>query len=399
MQATLPIPRERDTPLWVAAVGMSVVLNLAFVLLMAFATLKSDFFNVPPKTSEPPTRAVTIQPVTRESPEAAETPEERAASFARTSENQAGPAPDDAPFIGERDTRARSEKEPGEDSPILPSQDGIEARVDEVETTESEYQDGDLAHRDDGAPGAEPAPEIEPTPDRAERDASAAAEAEPPAAEVPRTDDEVAGERTSLAESPFPYDRPVRPDAEEAEDPAATPETTDEPPEETGPSEERLAEQPEEDDEPAEETAERGEPRPEVTPRPAGGGRPGFRGNQRKTQLKGSISRRGESSLDVKSGPLGRYNAALSRAIEKAWQREAVANRDYIVPGVIRVRVVLDAEGQVRSVGKVDEFGIGAIQRGFTYRAIREAELPDMPDEVRNELDGDPLELLYNFIF
>jgi hypothetical protein len=61
--------------------------------------------------------------------------------------------------------------------------------------------------------------------------------------------------------------------------------------------------------------------------------------------------------------------------------------------------VVLDEQGRVRTVGTVEEFGIGVIQKGFTHKAIREADLPRMPDEVRKELQGEPLELLYNFIF
>jgi hypothetical protein len=60
---------------------------------------------------------------------------------------------------------------------------------------------------------------------------------------------------------------------------------------------------------------------------------------------------------------------------------------------------VLDESGQVRSVGTVEEVGVGTIQKGFTHQAIREADLPEMPAEVRRQLDGEALELLYNFIF
>ena len=138
-------------------------------------------------------------------------------------------------------------------------------------------------------------------------------------------------------------------------------------------------------------------PKEKVNPSPAGN--QGFRGNQRKTELKGSISRSGHSAVDMEAGALGKYQAAIGRAIEKSWQRKMIENRDYILPGSLSLRVVLDPQGKVRSILPVNEFKGGIIQKGFTHSAIREADLPAMPAEVKSELDGDPLELLYNFIF
>jgi outer membrane biosynthesis protein TonB len=176
----------------------------------------------------------------------------------------------------------------------------------------------------------------------------------------------------------MPVDRPVPPEVAE-EEPKRSPET-DKP-------------------EPVPPAVEEAPKQATSTPAGAPGSDPGFRGFQRRTELQGSISRQGRSALDVKSGPLGKYHAAIGRAIERAWQRQVVRNRDFITPGVLRIRVVLDEDGRVRSVGTVEEVGVGSIQKGFTHAAIREAELPEMPTEVKRELDGEPLELLYNFIF
>lgn len=403
MTTIASIPHKRDTSLWLAAAGISLVLNLIVVVVMAYLSLNSIFYEVPPPRPKAETRAVTIQPVISEVLEDEQVQKEKEqAAFARTSESQAGPAPEDAPFIGEHDTLAKSEKEPKQGHENLPSQEGVEPRVaGQVETTESDYQDGDLAHSREGSqPAASAPPTSESDSEAVETPVSEAVAPPPPApAERVGPDDVIEGKRTELAESPFPYELPVRPDAGENDELKATDETRDEAQDEVAEKPvEREAKQPTERANEPQQTAAT-PPNPQKKPKPSTESEPGFRGFQRKTQLKGSISRRGESSLDVKSGPLGKYHAALSRAIEKAWQREAVANRDYITPGVIRVRVVLDKEGKVRSVGTVDEFGIGAIQRGFTHRAIRDAELPEMPKEVKNELGGEPLELLYNFIF
>jgi hypothetical protein len=41
----------------------------------------------------------------------------------------------------------------------------------------------------------------------------------------------------------------------------------------------------------------------------------------------------------------------------------------------------------------------GEIQKGFTLNSIRQAKLPSIPNDLKKELDGEPIELLYNFYF
>lgn len=376
--ATLHSNRSDDARLWLAALLWSLGLNGAFVLVLAFLAMQNLIFQPPVRAEEeaaaPESRSITIEPVTRaEEPAAPPKPK----GFARTSADQTQEIPDDPDFIGERDTVATSDKAPMEEAEELPNQDGIEPRVGEIETTESDYQDGTLEHDQPAAP-------MPPDPVVAEELREPPVEpvepvqpAQPTGTESMTEEEGVAGARNRLAEGPLPVDRPVPPDAVEEEPKAAPGERTEE---QEMVEEEEVEEQPK----PAQ---------------PAPTNEPGFRGFQRKTRLKGSISRTGTSSLDVKDGALGRYHAAIGRAIEQAWQRRVIQHRDLITPGVIRIQVVLDENGQVRSVGTVEEFGIGVIQKGFTHRAIREADLPKMPDEVRRELQGEPLELLYNFIF
>ena len=126
---------------------------------------------------------------------------------------------------------------------------------------------------------------------------------------------------------------------------------------------------------------------------------PGFTGYQRKTRIQGSITRQGRSALDVEDSALGRYHAALSRAVEKEWQLNCVRNRDYLLPGQLIVRFVLEPSGKVRSLVFVEEVEGGGIQKGFTLESIRTAKIPPFPAELKKQLDGEPLEVTYSFTF
>ncbi|GAA5482474.1 hypothetical protein [Haloferula sargassicola] len=317
------------------------------------------------KVEENAEAPLVIVPMIPQPPAAPAEPAVPKKQFARTTPDQAGPAPEDAPFIGENDTRAAGDlPADATANPLTASQQGIDAKDREMETTESDYQDGDLAHRDLGDASADPMV-AEPTPPNERQEPSEAAAPRPASREKPTT---------SLATGPDPIDVATR-EAELAMESAEVEETP----------KEKVADKPREEVKPK--------------PQPVAEKAPGFRGNQQRVRLKGAISRSGKPALDVNAGPLGRYHAALSRAIEKSWQRAAVRNRDFITPGVLRVQVVLDPTGKVRTVGLMDEVGTTTIQRGFTFSSIREADLPEMPEEVRRELNGEPLELLYNFIF
>ena len=41
----------------------------------------------------------------------------------------------------------------------------------------------------------------------------------------------------------------------------------------------------------------------------------------------------------------------------------------------------------------------GEVQKGFTIDSIREAQIPAMPSEIKKDMEGDSLELIYNFYF
>lgn len=365
-------PFQSQARLWLTAFVASALLNVGVWLLLGAWVIGSLMIRPPAPEAAPLDTVAWIVPQTVEAeaePPPAPAPAQRPA-FARTSPDQVEAVPEKPRFIGERNTRATSDAPPVAGAPEMPSQKGREPRFeDEIETTESRYQDGELSNDRLAPPTAADAPSpADSPPVEAPVDAPMKREVSP------ATEPPPAKER--LAEGPVPVDRNV---------PEAAKEEAPKPP---------VARSSESKD-PAREAA-----RPAEAPKPAApAATPGFRGNQTKTRLEGSITRSGRSALDVEDSLLGRYHAAVSRAVEKEWQRNCVRNRDYITPGLLTMSFLLDASGKVRSVRVVEDVQVGAIPKGFTLNSIHDAEIPAMPGELKKQLGGEPLELIYRFNF
>jgi hypothetical protein len=345
--------------LWLVAFGWSLLVNLGLLLVLGLGLLES---HLPGKRSEV-MRSVVAEPVLTIVPEIA-VPEVRKKPmkprFARTSDEQeSADSVKDAPFIGERSTRATSDRAPTSTAPAQPSQKGIRPRDEsEIETTESRYQDGEM---------------FKPSKSREsprEAQASAQAGAAPDGEKGVNPSDKASSSRSGLVQGPNPVDVAVSPEQEQSP---------------------RMAEA----SEPlTEEKAKVVSPRP---PEPKK--EKEFRGNQRKTAMVGSISRTGPSALDVADTPLGRYQATISRAVEIEWQRNCVRHRDFITPGFLTVRFFVETSGKVKSVQFVGDMETGEVQKGFTLNAIRKAAIPPMPQALRKEYDDEPLELMFRFYF
>ncbi len=395
-------PFESQARLWLVAFAASALVNLLVLGVVGFwviariamrppsrsAELSETVAMIVPKvmaeTSLVPLPTDPAEPLTSAEPAAStapappeEVPTSGAKPFVRTSADQTAAAPENPDFMGERNTVATSEGMPQPEAPELPNQTGREPLSDgEIETTQSDYQDGDLVPSGPDQTGeAEMA--IPPSPETSAESAGTEAASSgalehpsPPAAEP-----SLAKER--LAEGPVPVDRRVK--AEEMEE---VPKPT--PPERQAEGKEAVVGK--------DKVAEQAKPA-------ASSRKPGFQGNQSKTRLEGSITRVGRSALNVEDSVLGRYHATVSRAVEKAWQLHCVRNRDYITPGQLTLRVMLESSGKVRSMGVVEEIGVGNIQKGFTLNSIHDAEIPAMPADLKKQLDGEPLELIYRFNF
>jgi outer membrane biosynthesis protein TonB len=340
-----------DARLWAISLIVSLVVNFAVLIALSHEHLRSLLFIHRTFEATPPPPVETVVTILA-MPEAASKTPAADPQFARTSEDQRADRPEKPAFIGERDTAATSDRAPDATAPELPSQAGIEPKHEaDLETTESDFSDGEQEQEAEPAVAAVPVEEA----------------AQPPAPSKP------AKPVDRLLEGPNPVDVAV-PEPKPEEEAKPTPPET--PPRE-------IAEQP---------------PEKKPTP-PAAPQDPAFRGNQSKTAIRGSITRTGRSALDVADSPLGRYQALISRAVELEWQRNCVRHRDFITPGFLTVRFHLDPSGKVRSVQFVGEMETGEIQKGFTLNSIRNAKIPPMPDTLKADFGDQPLELIFNFYF
>lgn len=168
------------------------------------------------------------------------------------------------------------------------------------------------------------------------------------------------------------------------------------------PAAEEIAPKPQVADQAARDTMEKAETAKAELPKPTPPTKPddpGFRGNQTKTKLSGSITRKGRSALNVANTPMGRYHSALSRAVEAEWHKNCTKYRDFITPGILTVRFVIAPDSSVRTISVVEMIDAGEVQKGFTLSAIRQAKIPPIPSDLKAEIDDEPIELIYNFYF
>jgi hypothetical protein len=411
--APYPLPKRDDGRLWAIALGTSLFGNILIFGIAGFATLEAEKFRrkvdqvepvkvVPKEESTVLISPDMLQAVKEEHAEAAAaTAKEKPAGlaqrpaappdFARTSEDQRGKRPDKPMFIGERDTEATSDSTPDPNAKAMPSQRGVAPRDEaDIETTESRYRDGKL--EEPGSPATEP--------DMASTSPAAAMPPAPETPETPAPPKEAAAPPTSpdssegkqIADAPAPAVSEMKellqgPNPVDVGVPKPAPEKILPPSPPTTPAMDHSAKVTPEQKPPA---TDKAEPKP---------GEPGFRGYQRKTAIRGSISRTGRSAVDVADSPLGRYQAVISRAVEQEWQRNCVRHRDFITPGFLTVRFFVESTGKVKSVQFVGDMQTGEIQKGFTLNSIRNAEIPAMPKEIRGDYKDESLELIFNFYF
>lgn len=371
-----------DARLWAVAICVSVLLNGAFIAWISIEAIKSEIARKMAIPKKPPAeQVVQIFPEMFERKPPSEAAKKAAAEAAKTvrttPDQESAEPPASRRYIGERNTEATSDRAPTSDDQTMPSQTGREARPREMpETTESKYQDGKLESQSNPSPATPtpPSPEVPPE----------VSESEAKTVKGDTSTPEATGEmaetaiRENLLDGPNPVETPVKP-GEVREDMKPREEKKIRDGQKDGLAEKKAEEKP--------------------RPKPAPIDDPAFKGNQNKTAIQGSISRNGRSALDVADSPMGRYQAAISRAVEKEWQINCMKRRDFIVPGYLTVRFFVQPDGRVKSVQFVGDIEGGEVQKGFTLQSIRDAPIPAMPAEVKKEMGGDALELLFNFYF
>lgn len=386
--------KHKERQLWllslaIACIAMSLMFWGVGLLMQHSAQLAPSR----PRITTSDTMVIAMAPLPQPPPPAPPPPSEKPQPkrFARTSADQTSAPPEKADFIGDRDTIATSDTLPAAGAPAMPSQKGRDPRrPDDVETTVSIPQDGPLEHDQIASPMPTPPSNAQPSPQVAETMKTAANSANtsdtqptpnpsPPREQEPKSTDSAPKNVAATDIPTLPGDQIVeRPMAEEGLKPQKAEKTPD------------VAEA-----KPASPTLPKPTPpQPRTTPK-----EPGFRGNQEKTKITGSIKRQGRSALNVANTAMGRYHSKLSRAVEAEWHRNCAKYRDFITPGILTIRFVIDPNGSVRSVNVVEMIDAGEVQKGFTLNSIRQAKIPPIPAELKAEIEDDPIEITYNFYF
>ncbi len=309
--------------------------------------------------------------------------------FAKTSADEPEHRPEQADFVGKRDSVASG----GPDAPQrfsdapLPTMAGRE-REEEVVTFHQERQDGNLAH--EGKTNAHPAPQplVQGRPEgsaeqagprhdgslppQSAQEVSAAQQPEPPATReglklAERLPEDALTATTEL--SP-----PARPGLQEAEPaPVNTPTTTPHP---------RRAQAVMYDPSLAE-----------------GAQQPGLRTHERRTRSTGRFIFGRRPALNVAATARGRYEAEIYRRIARIWYAACDEHRGDIIPGSLTVSLRLTKNGRIDSMALVRRRGASLIQQSFSFGAIRHAALPPMPEEVQRDVIGRLYEMILTFNF
>lgn len=129
---------------------------------------------------------------------------------------------------------------------------------------------------------------------------------------------------------------------------------------------------------------------------PATPARTGYQPQTRITRLRGNISNRGRASVDAAATPLGRYKKQMSDAIGSRWYYYVNEAISLLNTGTVEMRFV------VRSDGKVERLQIlrNSSNESFastSARAVTEAEIPPIPDELLPMLNNGRIEVDYTF--
>lgn len=315
---------------------------------------------------KPPAQQQRVLQIVRDKPQPTQ--------FVKTDPDQEEQVPEEADFIGKRNTsESASEYAPDryDDAP-LPTQNG-EDDSQEVVTFDQRAQEGDLAYDGStasGAAAAESSSRVSPEAAGSEAEQSEAPEDEPPA------DGTATLQETKLTDDVGTLLLQNTPEEQR----------------ESSPIKIDLAVQPT----PARPSAVQ---QGFYDPALADHMQRGFRTRERRTRSTGRFVIGRKPSLNVAATPRGRYEEEIYRRIAYFWYRACDDHRGDIVPGSVVISLRINTRGQLENMELVRRRGASVSQQAFTFGAIRRASLPPMPPDVQQEVVGDLLELIFQFNF
>ncbi|MEM8953262.1 MAG: hypothetical protein AAGD22_03835 [Verrucomicrobiota bacterium] len=388
----------------VISVVLSVALHLLFAVLAILLVGFGSMISSEQAQAKQPSEVVMYFPqimveAPSVEPEVVEAPQQQ---FIRTSEqNREEAKPEDAPFYSDKNTAEQSEMEPEADvDNNLPSREGMED-LPVQELADREYVDGEALLDQAGAAPSQAAMAVPPSPlappmelidveDRAEEVREGEGEADELPASTPMEERSFADALDILdTQSPREGDAMRETEGRVEED---MEEVLSEAEDALKKLEQEMAQQLPVEPSPPQPPQT---PAPETMPIP---GDTGFTPHTRATTMRGSLSNTGKSaSVLAEETPLGRYKQAVSAAIGRLWHRYRQDNMDFVVFGSLKLEFKIDPNGTPREL-RVTDNDANEIMANFSMRAVMDADIPPMPEEIIGILDNGMLDVTYDVI-
>jgi hypothetical protein len=301
--------------------------------------------------------------------------------YLRTTQNtESEAAPANPAFISDRNTAASSRLPGTVDGKMnLPTTNGVDQPTMELanrdfKAGETKQDSALLTPPTQAAPAPPPLPEVKPTPPAPKPEV--AKKQDSPTEKMMQELDEKMGDQ-SKERLPLEV-RPPEPKTEEARQP-------DEPPAMRSPEPSQIPKA-----EPVVEPLVNA-PRPE---------KDAFQPQTRVGKVAGAVNQPGlEDSVDAAATPKGRYMRQVTGAIEKRWHYLSRERPDSVQPGRLRLLFYVDRFGNVKPENIVTLYDKAPpFLKEFTLLAVLQAEIPPIPANLLPTLDGERLEIEYEFV-
>lgn len=141
------------------------------------------------------------------------------------------------------------------------------------------------------------------------------------------------------------------------------------------------------------------EPAEEVGMRPADQGlfADGFSPEEMQSTTNGTLTNLGQNAVDAEGTEVGKYKNQVRQIIAKKWHQYRMENQAAVTWGILKLKCRVDRHGKVHGL-RIVENKANTMLADFSLRAILDAKLPPMPEEVAAELGKGGLELNYDII-
>lgn len=134
-----------------------------------------------------------------------------------------------------------------------------------------------------------------------------------------------------------------------------------------------------------------------MNPADAGMFAEGFSPEKLQNQTNGTLSNIGQNAVDAEGTAVGAYKAKVRNIVSRMWHKYRLQHGDYVTYGILRLECRIDRNGKVHDL-KVVENNANTVLAEFSLKAILDADLPPMPEEVVQELGPLGLQMQYDMI-